>query len=62
VAGFAMIAFPAVYGETGVMTFIVNHNGTIYEKDLGKATSSIAAKITSFDPGAGWKKSPAPWM
>jgi len=61
-AGFAMIAFPATYGDTGVMTFIVNNNGTIYEKDLGKASSSIAAKITTFDPGAGWKKSPAPWM
>ena len=61
-AGFAMIAYPASYGESGVMSFIVNHNGTIYEKDLGKASTSIGAKMTAFDPGAGWKISPAPGM
>jgi hypothetical protein len=38
------------------MTFIVNHNGKVYEKDLGKYTSSLSAKTISFDPGAGWKE------
>jgi hypothetical protein len=56
IAGFAMIAHPDVYGESGVMTFIVNHNGKVYEKDLGRYTTSLSAKIISFDPGAGWKE------
>jgi len=55
VAGFAMVAYPAVYGETGVMTFMVNSAGKIYEKNLGKATTEIGARTTTFDPGAGWK-------
>jgi len=55
-AGFAMVAYPAEYGETGVMTFIVNHNGKVYEKDLGKDSAAIGAKMTTFDPGAGWKE------
>lgn len=55
IAGFAMIAYPAVYGDSGVMTFMVNHNGRVYEKDLGKDTSGIAGKMTLFDP-AGWKE------
>ena len=38
------------------MTFIVSHNGKIYQKDLGKNTASIGAKMTAFDPGAGWKE------
>jgi hypothetical protein len=56
IAGFAMIAHPDVYGESGVMTFIVNHNGKVYEKDLGRYTESISAKTIAFDPGAGWKE------
>jgi len=56
IAGFAMVAFPANYGESGVMSFIVSHNGKVYEKNLGKNTAGIAAKITAFDPGAGWKE------
>ena len=55
VAGFAMVAYPAQYGESGVMTFIVNQNGKIFEKDLGPGTTAIAAKMTAFDPGPGWK-------
>ncbi|MCE9657646.1 MAG: DUF2950 domain-containing protein [Burkholderiales bacterium] len=54
-AGFAMVAFPAAYGETGVMTFIVNQNGKIFEKDLGANGGAVAAKMTAFDPGAGWR-------
>jgi len=56
IAGFAMVAYPDKYGETGVMTFMVNHNGTIYEKDLGKDTASIGANMAAFDPGPGWKE------
>jgi hypothetical protein len=56
IAGFAMVAYPVDYGNTGVMTFIVNHNGKIFEKDLGADTVGIGAKMTIFDPGAGWKE------
>jgi hypothetical protein len=54
IAGFAMVAYPAYYGESGVMTFIVSHNGSVYERDLGPNTAKLAAGITSFDPGKGW--------
>ncbi len=56
IAGFAMVAYPAVYGKGGVMTFIVSHNGKVYEKNLGKDSAAIGAKMTTFDPGAGWKQ------
>jgi hypothetical protein len=58
IAGFAMVAYPAEYGESGVMTFVVSHNGKVYEKDLGKGSTAIGAKMTTFDPGAGWKEVP----
>ncbi|MBK7082229.1 MAG: DUF2950 domain-containing protein [Betaproteobacteria bacterium] len=54
IAGFAMIAYPASYDETGVKTFIVNHNGTVYERDLGPNTAKLAAGIRAFDPSKGW--------
>ena len=54
IAGFGMIAYPASYGQSGLMTFIVNHNGKVYERDLGKDTAKVAAGIRSFDPGKGW--------
>lgn len=57
IGGFAVIAYPARYGASGVTSFIVNHDGVIYEKDLGKNTKTVAASITTFNPGAGWKKS-----
>ena len=53
-AGFALVGWPAVYGETGVMTFIVNHNGAVYQRDLGARTPQQAAAIRAFDPGPGW--------
>jgi hypothetical protein len=53
---FAMVAYPAQYGESGVMTFIVSHNGKIFEKNLGKSTTDLGAKMTAFDPAAGWKE------
>jgi len=56
IAGFAMVAYPAQYGQSGVMTFIVSHNGKIFEKNLGKGTGELGAKMTTFDPGSGWKE------
>jgi len=56
IAGFAMLAYPDSYNKSGVMTFIVNHNGKLYQKDLGAKTASAAAKINSFNPGPGWQE------
>jgi hypothetical protein len=56
IGGFALIAWPAEYGNSGVMTFLVNHAGTVYQKDLGKRTQSIAKRINLFDPDQTWKK------
>ena len=52
--GFGLVAWPARYGYTGVMTFIVNHDGVVYQRDLGPDTAARAAGITRFDPGSGW--------
>lgn len=57
IAGFAMVAWPADYGKTGVMTLLVNHYGDIYEKDLGPETASLAAAITEYNPDETWTKS-----
>lgn len=54
VAGFAMIAWPAQYGETGVVSFMVNQDHVVYESDLGPDTATIAVSLTSFDPGDAW--------
>jgi hypothetical protein len=56
VGGFAVVAFPATYGNSGVMTFIVNHDGVVYQKDLGKNTGKVATAMKIFDPDASWKK------
>jgi hypothetical protein len=56
VGGFALIAHPAEYGNSGVMTFMVNHDGVVYEKNLGKDTEKIAAAVKKFDPDKTWKK------
>jgi hypothetical protein len=55
IGGFAMIAFPAEYGSTGVKTFMVSHDGVVYEKDLGPKTSEEATKIELFDPDPSWQ-------
>jgi hypothetical protein len=55
-AGFAFIAYPAEYQSSGVMTFIVNKSGTIYEKDLGPNTTKLAEAMTAFDPDSTWNK------
>ncbi|TXI00575.1 MAG: DUF2950 family protein [Rhizobium sp.] len=54
IAGHALIARPAIYGQTGIMTFIVSHHGIVYEKDLGPNTAEIADKIKSFNPDRTW--------
>ena len=56
IGGFALVAWPASYGSTGVMTFIVNHDGVVYEKDLGPDTAKAAGKITRFNPDKSWKR------
>jgi hypothetical protein len=56
IGGFGLLALPAQYGVTGIMTFIVNHDGVVFQKDLGPDTTSIAATISLFDPGSGWRK------
>lgn len=59
-AGFALVAWPVRYDDTGVMTFMVSHAGIVYEKDLGPSTDTIAQAMTSFNPDAGWSKAQAP--
>jgi hypothetical protein len=54
IGGFALIAWPAEYGESGIKTFIVNHDGVVYEKDLGTNTASLAGRIARFDPDESW--------
>jgi hypothetical protein len=56
IGGFAAVAWPASYGVTGVMTFIVSHDGVVYEKDLGPETAARAAAMTRFDPDSTWQK------
>jgi hypothetical protein len=52
--GFAMIAWPASYGVSGIMTFQVNHDGVVFQKDLGATTSILAPKVQQFDPDLSW--------
>jgi len=54
--GFGMVAYPAQYGSSGVMTFIVNHDGVVYEKDLGSNTPQTAASMSKFNPDKSWKE------
>jgi hypothetical protein len=56
IGGFAIVAYPAQYRSSGVKTFIVNHEGIVYEKDLGPETAKLAVAITVFDPDKSWKK------
>lgn len=54
IAGFALVAFPAEYGKTGVMTFLVNHQGKVFQKDLGPHTRKLAAKMQAYNPDSTW--------
>ena len=55
IGGFGLIAYPADYGNSGVMTFMVSHAGTVYQKDLGEDTEARAKSVTLFDPDKTWK-------
>jgi hypothetical protein len=55
-AGFAFVAYPVEYRSSGVMTFIVNESGTIYEKDFGPDTTKLAQAMTAYDPDPSWRK------
>ena len=56
IGGFGLVAYPAKYGASGVMTFIVNHDGVVYQKDLGRNTEKTAQAMKLFDPDSTWKK------
>jgi Protein of unknown function (DUF2950) len=52
--GFALLAFPDAYGVSGVMTFIVNQDGVVWQRDLGENTAQLASAMTQFNPDSGW--------
>ena len=56
IGGYALVAYPDEYRNSGVMTFIVSHSGQVFQKDLGPDTANIAQRMTSFDPDPSWKK------
>ena len=56
IGGFALVAYPAERGTSGVMTFIVNHDGVVFSKDLGENTTKLAVEMTTFDPDDTWKR------
>ena len=56
IGGFALVAYPDEYGNSGVMTFVVNHKGEVYQKDLGELTEAIAKRMKEFNPDQTWKK------
>jgi Protein of unknown function (DUF2950) len=58
IGGSSAVAYPAQYGNSGVMTFIVDQDGDVFQQDLGNDTATTAKAMTSFDPGPGWEKVP----
>jgi hypothetical protein len=56
IGGFGLVAYPAEYGNSGVMTFLVNHQDIVYQKDLGPDTARIATRMTSFNPDQTWQR------
>ena len=59
ILGFAMVAYPARYGSSGIMTFLVNQDGVVYQKDLGKNTAKAADGMRTYDPDSSWKRADA---
>ena len=55
IGGFGLVAYPAEYRNSGVMTFIVNHSGTVFQKDLGPNTAKLAERMTAFNPDKSWQ-------
>jgi hypothetical protein len=60
IGGFAIVSYPADYGNSGIMTFIVSYDGIVYQKDLGQGTKNLAESMRSFDPAQGWTPVPPP--
>ncbi|ABQ26840.1 DUF2950 domain-containing protein [Geotalea uraniireducens] len=56
ILGFALVAYPAQYGASGIMTFIVNHDGVVYQKNLGRNSAKVAAAMKLYDPDKSWRK------
>jgi Protein of unknown function (DUF2950) len=56
IGGFALVAFPARYGVSGIMTFLVSHEGVVYQKDLGPKTTQIAEAMKRYNPDSTWRK------
>jgi len=56
ILGFGLVAYPAKYGSSGIMTFIVNQEGVVFQKDLGKGTAKAAGAMKTYDPDPTWKK------
>ncbi|MGA6933097.1 MAG: DUF2950 domain-containing protein [Pseudolabrys sp.] len=56
IGGFGLVAYPAEYGNSGIMTFIINNDGDLYEKDLGPKTERIASRLSEFNPDHTWRK------
>ena len=60
IGGFGLIAYPAEYGNSGIMTFTVNHDGVVFEKDLGPDTRDLVEEIDGFNPDQTWKEVEGP--
>ena len=58
--GFAVVAYPSEYRNSGVMTFLVNQNGIVYQKDLGDKTADMAKAMTAYNPDKTWSVTEAP--
>jgi hypothetical protein len=56
IGGFGVVAYPAQYGNSGIMTFITNHDGVVFQRDLGPDTEKLAQAMTTFDPGPEWTR------
>jgi len=57
IGGFGLLAWPAAYGDSGIMSFMVNQQGRVYQKDLGPDTAKLVRKITAYDPDRAWRLS-----
>ena len=55
IGGCAAVAYPAEYGNSGIMSFLVSHDGVVYQKDLGEDTESVAESMKIFDPDESWE-------
>ena len=56
ILGFAVVSFPAEYGNSGIMTFTMGPDGVVYQKDLGEGTAELGRQITTFDPDESWAR------